>query len=468
MLLAVDPFSQATVQYYSCRRLTSGSTTIPSGNTYAITLHANRAGDQLILDTGMEQAIYTGIINPPANSSRSVDVACATGNCTFPSDQDATFNTLGMCYICIDQSDLVVSSPGHYPILPTDLTGNPYLNTGWGLIAVLPSLQGPQLDYFTQLNTTLGSNQTLPDGPWNVTTLTGFRGIARKYDPNCNWDSPNLGSSQLCDGDQLIAFDCAFQACVKTYGASVIDGIYNEHEISRQPLHAFGSTDIVYRSLRPSAYLGSLWEVALNRTLVNGAWQDCTPSREPSAIKVVPMAGPGAQTFSSSSLEENSTLISWYRPECVYNISSLTDDYLRPVFDNQSLYSDTDAPFTQGPSWLKGIYNQGNINMSAIDNFAAGLAVSMESHIRGHPSDDWPGRQGVVGQVWANDSCIRVRWGFLSWLAILLVLELVFFGKLLVSVAVGPSGISWKSLSVAGFTISWAGLCFAQREGFHE
>jgi hypothetical protein len=99
--MAVDPFTQQILHFYSCSMVVEGEhATVPFSNNYtAGFIDAN-------LESQMQSAIYIGLLDPPVNVSAALDFECRTGNCTFPSTEDgATFLSLALESRCADKSN---------------------------------------------------------------------------------------------------------------------------------------------------------------------------------------------------------------------------------------------------------------------------------------------------------------------------------------------------------------------------
>ncbi len=109
LALITEPFSQAAVAIGTCERVMPGEASIPRFNNYAIAQsNANIAS----LTTAMQLAVYTGLYTRPTNSSESIrsTVVCPTGNCTFPVQNGASFDTLTICHTCRDVTNKLAMS----------------------------------------------------------------------------------------------------------------------------------------------------------------------------------------------------------------------------------------------------------------------------------------------------------------------------------------------------------------------
>ncbi|KAL2065319.1 hypothetical protein VTL71DRAFT_2988 [Oculimacula yallundae] len=89
--IAVDPFVQQTIRFYSCSYIEMDSlASVPISQSYA---PKQNLFDPL--EVGMIGAIYDGLLNQYFNGSTVVST-CPTGNCTFP----IKYTTFGVCNSC--------------------------------------------------------------------------------------------------------------------------------------------------------------------------------------------------------------------------------------------------------------------------------------------------------------------------------------------------------------------------------
>lgn len=251
------------------------------------------------------------------------------------------------------------------------------------------------------------------------------------------------------------AIACGMIPCLKTFSANVTDTVYQETELS--------SHDLVWSSRAG-------YTLATNMTLRNGTWQSCTPT---------------PQNTSTNSLRINTTsmaLISeitdygveqsvmhnigrhnvsageslWYPDDCVWWFGSLPADaissHLVDIFDNKTLdtpYWSRGASSAQGDLWLINMYRNGTADMDTINTYMNGLAWSMTGNMRQNSEDSMPLRI-ASGQMQKVETCLTVRWVWLSLPASLLGLEFAFLAAIMIlsSSAKHWRG-DWKDSSLA-------------------
>lgn len=85
--IAIDPFTQQVVQFYSCTVPSHSSTaTIPRTNNYSSFLETGDGtplGVRAYVDSEMLGAICHGLLRPPTNSTATLSPYCSSGNCTL-------------------------------------------------------------------------------------------------------------------------------------------------------------------------------------------------------------------------------------------------------------------------------------------------------------------------------------------------------------------------------------------------
>jgi hypothetical protein len=103
--IAIDPFSQQIIQYYSCKRPIAGAQpSLATTNIYTGGFSLINDDSDFITSPAMNAAIYVGLLDPPANSSSNLNFGCPTGNCTFPATNGASYSSLAICSRCSDIS----------------------------------------------------------------------------------------------------------------------------------------------------------------------------------------------------------------------------------------------------------------------------------------------------------------------------------------------------------------------------
>ncbi|KAK7744662.1 hypothetical protein SLS53_003550 [Cytospora paraplurivora] len=418
--LAVDPFSQQIIQSEPCLwNLTGTTAEIPIVQGFEAGFGTSAAKPRIT--ASMQVAIYMGLLSPPPNSSAAVTASCRSGNCTFPHDNGATFSTLAMCHSCVNISDTITSNhSGHYDQIP----------------ATLPS--GVSIDGYDTLLASLAGSKWLPDSMFSFEALM----------------SPDIANDTI---DFAVA--CGIRPCLKTFGANVTEAIYHETELS--------SYDLV-----PSLRAG--YTLATNTTLRNGTWQSCMPTPHNTStntlrintttmglISQIINTGKEYAILHGIDLQNVSAAETlWYPDDCVWWFGAKTADAIRAFmwdfFQNRTL----EPPYwSRGPSsalgdlWLVNLYRNGTANMDTVNAYMDGLDWSITGHMRQNIAAVGSGEytpEVVLGQVQTLQSCLRVRWVWLSLPAALLCLEFAFLAAIILcSRSADHWRGDWKDSSLA-------------------
>ncbi|KAK0123470.1 hypothetical protein ONS96_010453 [Cadophora gregata f. sp. sojae] len=318
--IAVDPFVQQAIRFYSCKYIeTSSLASIPIAQSY------NPQQDLLSpLEVAMVGAIYDGLLNPAFNGT-FVASKRPTGNCTFP----IKYTTFGICNSCTNFAydvkneflDVVYEKdvwnfntseyetfPAPRIILNSTLPGSDDENelNVWDEISMLQppfniSIQMPpamilghtsHLPNFTQFPS---STQYQDKGFF----LAGFTSLSYTRNPSCTSDWMTGGERKpetdcvvpahlpgakekvttcqtspmdddkcvtLEDFDSLTASACGLSFCGRTYEGVVHEGTFNETLISESnateiatPFTPWRSNKLPSNETYPSYMLSPCW-----------------------------------------------------------------------------------------------------------------------------------------------------------------------------------------------------------------
>lgn len=338
-----------------------------------------------------------------------------------------------MCHSCADISDAIVE--GHDDD-PTQVNWN----------YSLPS--GASIDTFGVM---VSIAESVEDS--SLFTMEGV--IMTTIKPRCK---------QPCHIGPM-AVRCGLTPCVKTYGANVTNSIYKETEIDSTPLRSMFAED------RNFGIPARGFSLATDRTLRDGAWTDCNPTRDRTddntvevfALNKTTSINPGAIPPGA----DTSTV--WYPPDCVWYYGAsgraAAQRMLRDLLaGSDNKFEMIGGTVAQGPTWLQVLYHNATATPATVDAFVGGLALSMSAQIRARSADP-PGMRAARGEVWEEQTCIEVRWGFIGFLALLLVLELVFCAATLVAWRVSGWRKGWKS---SALPLLYHGLDEASEAGYAD
>ncbi|KAK4219449.1 hypothetical protein QBC37DRAFT_135978 [Rhypophila decipiens] len=459
LAVATEPFAQATVDYYSCPQLSShGAAKIPAHNFYDPSIRTLRPGTRT-LDLESQLATYRGLLNPAPNSSLSIadNVDCVTGNCTFPHDSTgATFATLAMCSSCTDISSQLTRSeepdtkhPGFvdaiFYTLPTGaraeiwLTGRSYVITMHIVDRPLNNTEGTLEDWpIYTMDAVVLQRTNCTDDPKNP--LCPDAASQDYYEYRRQWDNPS-------------AWSCSLIPCVKTYTASVTNGVYNETEISSRNLQNIG----VVRD-----YFAPYYWFVLDPVPRDGVSSPCAPTKQNTTSNTIAVFASNKSScqwsWYGACRPETDTL--WYPRECVFEAGDgvwrILPHQFSELLHNRTVevLSDDDKDSLNGEPYLRRLLRQlldGPPGPAVVglkfETFVAGLATELSTRIRTFSSGPEPVLpvRVVRGDVWSAEICYSVEWAWLAYLAALLALEVVFMVVVMAVTWAGGWRWDWKS-----------------------
>ncbi|KAJ6788743.1 hypothetical protein PWT90_07970 [Aphanocladium album] len=414
--LITDPFAQATISLYSCQRNGSDIASIPRANNYTVNSEPIlRYFPSAQVNKRMQLASYIGALNPPANSSASVPVLCATGNCTFPADGNATFNTLTMCSQTWSAND--------------EITAKDNETFGW-----IWSLGfGNDVGTFGNINASFiilpdTSRSSTDGGPWNTTSLIDvfILSMVRTNATSCNPPECNTNTELLWANFLPTGFTFSLFPCVQTVFASYNAGRYSETVISEEYLHYFPEK--------------KAFQLAVDRTIINGTWRDCVTTESRTDSNTIMAFSPEDQARRIQDRSDGPN--KWHAPECVFEMKQPEglSDFLGTTFFKENHIGRS--------TWANNMWNNGTTSLESITSFADGLSLSIGAEIRKNAVG--PNMlQETRGTTLVTKTCIRVHWGFLSFFATLFVLELIFLLAVVFLTHRGQLKTDWKSSTLA-------------------
>ncbi|KAJ9603954.1 hypothetical protein H2200_011476 [Cladophialophora chaetospira] len=427
--LAIDPFSQQVLHYYSCLQPVSDIVgTISATNNYT-KFGVHTSARDTTLDNAMASALYTGTINPAPNASFGMPFQCATGNCTFSEDQGATHMSLAMCGSCADISDRIVQN--------TSTTKDPSTGDFDPTRGLDRYFLDPEAD--TDYNISIGNDfeafwlATRPYWPfYGSRYISAFDALMFRQSSCSN------ASSASCTYEP-VAFNCEIYPCLKTYWGKIANSVLDEKELSSVRIP--NATTDGYNS----------YTIASKKTIRNGVLQDCVGASEPSPTN------PAAIAISTTAVDQNGATTfniqyEYYPNDCVWNFGSQTTDGLR-TFLATNLFSagglsnsEDDTPAgAVGLPWLVNMFMNGSATLDTMNHYLKGLSNSMTVTMR--QNGDPPNLASPTGVVYITETCIHVQWAWLSLPAALLFLAAIFLGiTIFTSRAAQPK---WKSSALA-------------------
>ncbi|KAJ6789758.1 hypothetical protein PWT90_06779 [Aphanocladium album] len=408
--LATNPFAQATISLYSCMRNGTESASIPRANHFSVEREGYNEMDARTFDAPMQLASYRGLLEPPENRSTSVTVSCTSGNCTFPSHDDASFLSLTMCSRAWDISDRIAIN---------DTKINYVYSIGPEVTLSEKSVFA--MDYVEAPDTGFSASKY---DHWNRTSIVDVYILSMTKDNSTDCIAPQC-LSFMGGHFKPSAFVFSLFPCIHTVYATMKYGRYEEKVVSEQYLHWISRAD------------GGTYQLAVNRTMMDGTWQDCVGTTTANSMNTV------AVYVKKDSATEPSKM--WYAPECVFGFTGSTalSQFLGP-----SLFRTKSQTETARSSWVSKLWRNGTTDLALVANFAEGLATSLGAHMRASASGPDMLRE-ARGTTQLTKTCFNIRWGYVAFFVSIYTLELLFLATLIVMSYKSKVHTDWKSSSLA-------------------
>jgi hypothetical protein len=421
--LATDPFVQQIVHYSDCTFTlspTASAASIPRTSYFTVNFD--------LLSPSAVAPITSGILEGATNTS----FTCSTGNCTFSTE----YSTIGYCSQCKDLSSQLA------------VTGEGNLTTGSLFFSIAYSLPGLSLDFVSDW----ASNN--PVGLLNMTGTTGeddgffhFEVIANAMPdiefslenlPIASCGDPAAQEVDLCRG--VTAASCSFVPCVRTYNASVRNGVIIESLLETNDLDVGWGHGLVNLTLVPGQKYDLLGLIDSH----------CISAEERQSLEAANVTFdskyrwiPYFPEFFNFTELDLGRLYSSDAPYpqsllahgCLYMIddgnfvTQLEEVYLPQLFEGEVTGSDgySRGPAQDGeggpdyfysPQTIDGsqiaqnFYNMGTNNVSTIEALSQNAATSMTNYLRrtGQANYSSP----VLGTVTRTTTCLGVEWAWIA------------------------------------------------------
>jgi hypothetical protein len=383
----------------------------------------------------MTAAMYTGLLN----NSQTVESQCQTGNCTFPSVAGTTesYQTLGFSYACVDISQELHAVKDYWWNIPS--LGNASLITVRAGNFVRTLITGAQ---YQESNYDHAAFKRHWSSRQDVSTLLQFTTLTIAVDWSCFKGNP--GQVNLTGCLTPVGAECKLWPAVQSIDARVDLGQLNETVISEVPLK--------YDALAPN----SRWLHISPSVLRNGTRYPCTPSDTQTTEQSVAVFN--NTIWVDYSKNKTSKALQWYAQDCVWSIDYATDDAFenefKRFFANQSVLltaSMNMAWLSSGEVWIKQLFNNGSASISTISEQVGQLARSMTAYNRKRPKAESV-FDFAYGDVIKTETCVQVKWAWVSFPASLVAMTTLFLGLTIWSTKRNASPVAgnkaWKSSSL--------------------
>ena len=406
--IGMDPFAQQIVHYYPCiiQDLTvSTDASIPRTGVYDFTSGIRISAAEDIITGDFQRSINAGIFSP---GEAQVNFNCPTGNCTFPDE----YHTVGYCGNCSDAtSDLHIKSVKKSENF---IVRNYSLPSGFEVVTPTGQFD-EELTYFAIANFTENTVEILLTPPYISSSTPHDKSTSRYFGEN------TIGAAR-----------CSLYPCIKTYEATVKDGKLVEHLKTIWSDLDFPNRAALDLKCLPQKDLETVRAANYSYT-PDQKWllfdYGYDPRREHTEYPWYPL--PRLTT------SENVTLST---TECSYeayywSIISISG-FLESFFYGYLTGDDaTGLNPVSGPNVPLAIYNQmgepnyNDYSLAQLDSVFKSIANSMTVNMRqnGQSGTNRP----VLGYAARNETCVRVRWAWLTYPAALAVLSFCFLFAML-------------------------------------
>jgi hypothetical protein len=396
------------------------SARIPRNNQFTADIVSSRpAGGQISLDEKMAGAIWLGVLQPPQNVSSQVNVQCPSGNCTFPADAGASYETIAICSSCDDISSQIVD---YNASVVDGVTGS---KTSEMLLYTLPESSKLAND-----SVYIGGSTVFESRIANTSDLFAFESLMfRQKDFSCNSRDPK----SVCRMKPF-ATHCSLNPCVQSYTATIKDFKFDEKVVS--------STNMVYDAYSHGT-LGSFSLVA-NSTIRDGIRHECIKTDRHTLENTIPLTWNNTIVLNT----HLRNITQWTSRECFFEFditSQAISNFLTDMYTRKYLVEQDDFSTTLGDLWIKRFYQRGTANLTTATEYMDGLAIAISAQMR---RDQDPTRD-ALGTVFTQHTCVRIKWAWISLPASLVLMAILFLiGTMWSSSAQAWHGM-WKSSALA-------------------
>jgi len=451
LMVVVDPITQQLLVFDNCYPpVPNLQATIPLTKVMdGLGNGSARTGSfSVAVPPPWQQAINSGMFAP----GQTIAFNCRTGNCTFPEQ----YRTLAYCSKCEDISEQLTmlnttlgafASPDA-PDYDTLLNESAYVNS---LPSGLSMISSPALG----LNcTAMGVNtETIStDKIEFILGRTPDNWFQKVYLDDWNATCAEEGQeSWRCRG--YGAASCTLYPCIKTFTAAVDAGHLEETLVDSAP-GEWGASE--YAEIYGKATIDV----------------ECLSEQDRLDLEAANYHIPLAQKWMGFNISwafwedrKNTTLPqSMASRGCVYVYDDVGDTSLRNYYAElfqgylwAHVGAESDPWMMNGPLAQQQIFNWGNdLSFQRVTDTFTNISIAMTNHLR--QSGNANMSEPAVGEVLRAQTCLQVRWPWLSFLAALAVISWSFFAGTLLLQFRNQKIPAWKSslfpVMAAGSTVN--------------
>jgi hypothetical protein len=389
---------------------------------------ANHGGLDFSLGNSMKSAIIDAVTTKDDGTNK-LNFTCPTGDCTFELDPAGNaYTSIGLCKKCVDITSLVREWPRG--LNETTVKGSALNLTIEGMTSPQNSIATEFTGYWSSITSQQPTYELAwgqDSGSQNITYLTytwapctinqtqpvfgGDEDSGLFY----NWDCPTSiypNIPHMDNGQAVLAVNCTFYPCIRSYNSRVETGILRETPVSEIRMKANESLfEDPGAFLEPCFIDGQPYDHDNISLVSNATGRNFTTLWTPQGTLQAPV-------------------------ECVYRmsykISQALSQYFRTAFfgDNQCWWDSqnysNNLSWVACPSeawWLDSLYNRGFATFESVDSLLQNMSLAVSNQIRAHGTNaNWTAPEFALGTMWNSTVCTRVDW---AWMAFPISLELI-------------------------------------------
>lgn len=370
-----------------------------------------------------QSAINTGLFNP---ESVNIPVSCATGNCTF-----GLYHTIAYCSKCTDLSSLLNSNDTY---TERNFTF-PETSSNTNLTDRLSVSVTDDLIEYLKLRTTSSDNVT------TEVIAASFEKLYMGTGNNCTTAAAKTTWGCIGYG----AASCSLYPCVRSYVAAVVESKLQETLLATSA--EFGTDN--YDSVRTSVEVACLTQ-KMRQNLISLEYNITE------ATKWIDYRGP--YHFANGSGVSSPNITDDPLPaECQYWVKSSVETtvgvFLESFLNGTVSASPLISNQPNGSVQLNKLFNDGRLSFESIDAIFSNISDSMTAYIRQIPPqsgmqlDETPA--SARGRAFQTQTCIQVRWGYLTVFVALVLLTTTFLVAVMRETSRHHEADPWKSSSLA-------------------
>ena len=381
----------------------------------------------------MKQHVTAGAYTPSTQPIPPDPILCSTGDCLFPD-----IVTLGVCSDVADITPLLRTSQlpprqwPNMPNLPSNLTWSAALPAGQNL--TIPTVFA--FDFFLTLD-------LAPSLAFSAIQNQTFANIYLIYSNVLNLPNPNNPNPLAPPRAEFQAVEMAWHWCTKAYSVNVTRGITHTTELSRSSVVLSDSTTAVNMPLN-LAFILCIFELTPTKCEAN-PWGNLTLAPPPGFESHPPLV---VNELASLSLSSFLSMSFWNGEKSPLNLASTSEMEIgaespgmfsafgRKLFRVQG---DLSLAFAINlyRDFLGGVApaEQFGVLQRLTGNIAGGIENFVRADWKAHVLSARP----VQGVVLAETTFVQIRWAWLAYLLVELVLSSVFLVGIVVWTAVSKA-----------------------------